>query len=97
MVGHADSGIDVQEFLVTPVKRNTFKDGVEKVANIYHTLKKILAEKGIETAVGDEGDFAPKFLNTIASFVNSSKRSFMMMIIFFLKWESCLVLMLKYK
>lgn len=61
---HADSGIDVQEFLITPVKRTSFRDGVEKVANIYHTLKKILADQGLETAVGDEGGFAPKLGST---------------------------------
>lgn len=61
---HADSGIDVQEFLITPVKRESFRDGLEKIANIYHTLKKILADKGLETAVGDEGGFAPKLGST---------------------------------
>lgn len=61
---HADSGIDVQEFLITPVKRESFCDGLEKIANIYHTLKKILADKGLETAVGDEGGFAPKLGST---------------------------------
>lgn len=61
---HADSGIDVQEFLITPVKRDSFRDGLEKIANIYHTLKKILADKGLETAVGDEGGFAPKLGST---------------------------------
>ena len=61
---HSDSGIDVQEFLITPVKRESFRDGLEKIANIYHTLKKILADKGLETAVGDEGGFAPKLGST---------------------------------
>lgn len=61
---HADSGIDVQEFMITPVGRNSFRDGVEKVANTYHTLKNILAKEGFETAVGDEGGFAPKLANT---------------------------------
>ena len=61
---HADSGIDVQEFLITPVKRESFRDGLEKIANIYHTLKKILADKRLETAVGDEGGFAPKLGST---------------------------------
>lgn len=61
---HADSGIDVQEFLITPVERKSFRDGVEKVANIYHNLKKILANQGLETAVGDEGGFAPKLGST---------------------------------
>ncbi|WP_265456405.1 phosphopyruvate hydratase [Enterococcus sp. HY326] len=64
---HADSGIDVQEFLITPIKRTSFRDGVEKVANIYHTLKAVLAKAGYETAVGDEGGFAPKLANTEAA------------------------------
>lgn len=64
---HADSGIDVQEFLITPVQRDSFRDGVEKIANIYHTLKGILAKKGLETAVGDEGGFAPKLGSTEAA------------------------------
>ncbi|MFD2728270.1 phosphopyruvate hydratase [Enterococcus camelliae] len=64
---HADSGIDVQEFLITPVKRTSFRDGVEKIANTYHTLKKLLAEQGYETAVGDEGGFAPKLPSTEAA------------------------------
>ncbi len=61
---HADSGIDVQEFLITPVKRESFRNGLEKIANIYHILKKILSDKGLETAVGDEGGFAPKLGST---------------------------------
>ena len=61
---HADSGIDVQEFMITPVKRDSFRDGMEKIANTYHTLKSILSEKGLETAVGDEGGFAPKLGST---------------------------------
>ncbi|EKB5511875.1 phosphopyruvate hydratase [Listeria monocytogenes] len=64
---HADSGIDVQEFLITPVRRSSFRDGVEKIANIYHTLKSVLAKEGFETAVGDEGGFAPKLANTEAA------------------------------
>ncbi len=64
---HADSGIDVQEFMITPVKRSSFRDGVEKVANTYHTIKNILAKEGFETAVGDEGGFAPKLANTEAA------------------------------
>lgn len=61
---HADSGIDVQEFMITPVGRTSFRDGVEKIANTYHTLKSILAHEGFETAIGDEGGFAPKLANT---------------------------------
>lgn len=64
---HADSGIDVQEFLLTPVKRDNFRDGVEKIANTYHTLKSVLSKEGYETAVGDEGGFAPKLGSTEAA------------------------------
>lgn len=64
---HADSGIDVQEFLITPVERKSFRDGVEKIANVYHTLKTVLAKEGYETAVGDEGGFAPKLGSTEAA------------------------------
>lgn len=64
---HADSGIDVQEFMITPVERKSFRDGVEKIANTYHTLKKILAEEGYEVAVGDEGGFAPRLPSTEAA------------------------------
>ena len=61
---HADSGIDTQEFMLTPVKRDSFRDGFEKVANVYHTLKGILSEQGLSTAVGDEGGFAPRLETT---------------------------------
>lgn len=61
---HADSGIDVQEFLITPIGTSTFRTGLEMVADTYHTLKKILKEKGLETAVGDEGGFAPRLKST---------------------------------
>lgn len=61
---HADSGIDIQEFMITPVKRDSFREGVEKVTNVYHTLKKLLGEAGFATSVGDEGGFAPKLKNS---------------------------------
>jgi len=61
---HADSGIDTQEFMLTPVKRKSFRDGVEKIANVYHTLKGILSAQGLSTAVGDEGGFAPRLETT---------------------------------
>ena len=56
---HADNGIDIQEFMITPVKKTSFRDGFEKIVNTYHTLKKVLEEKGYETGLGDEGGFAP--------------------------------------
>lgn len=61
---HADSGIDVQEFLITPIGASNFRIGLEMVADTYHTLKKMLKDKGLETAVGDEGGFAPRLKST---------------------------------
>ncbi|OJF91680.1 phosphopyruvate hydratase [Alkalibacterium sp. 20] len=61
---HADSGIDVQEFLITPIGTSKFRTGLEMIADTYHTLKKILKDKGLETAVGDEGGFAPRLKST---------------------------------
>ena len=57
---HADSGLDVQEFMIVPAAAPSFKEGLRAACEIYHTLKKILAKKGMVTAVGDEGGFAPK-------------------------------------
>lgn len=56
---HADNGIDVQEFMITPVNKTSFRDGFEKIVNTYHTLKKVLEGMGFETGLGDEGGFAP--------------------------------------
>lgn len=61
---HADSGIDVQEFLITPIGKSKFREGFEIIANTYHTLKSILKSKGLETSVGDEGGFAPRLKST---------------------------------
>lgn len=56
---HADNGIDIQEFMITPVERTSFRDGFEKIVNTYHTLKKVIEEAGFTTGLGDEGGFAP--------------------------------------
>lgn len=56
---HADNGIDIQEFMITPVERTSFRDGFEKIVNTYHTLKKVIDEAGYATGLGDEGGFAP--------------------------------------
>lgn len=56
---HADNGIDIQEFMITPVKKSSFRDGFEKIVNTYHTLKKVIEDAGFETGLGDEGGFAP--------------------------------------
>jgi len=57
---HADSGINIQEFMIVPTGAASFSDGIRMGCEIYHTLKKILAKAGYTTAVGDEGGFAPK-------------------------------------
>lgn len=56
---HADNQIDIQEFMITPVERQSFRDGFEKIANTYHTLKKVIEAAGYTTGLGDEGGFAP--------------------------------------
>ena len=56
---HADNTVDFQEFMIMPVGACCFKEGLKMCAEIYHTLKKILKEENLNTAVGDEGGFAP--------------------------------------
>lgn len=56
---HADNGLDIQEFMVVPVKE-TFRESLRAGSEIFHTLKKILNKKGLSTGIGDEGGFAPK-------------------------------------
>jgi enolase len=56
---HADNNVDLQEFMVMPAGRPTFSEALRCGAEVFHNLKKVLAEKGMNTAVGDEGGFAP--------------------------------------
>ena len=56
---HADSGLTVQEFMIMPVGAKTFSECMRMGVEVYHNLKKVLKEKGLSTAVGDEGGFAP--------------------------------------
>ena len=56
---HADSTLSVQEFMIMPVGAPNFKECVRMCAEVYHNLKKVLKERGLATAVGDEGGFAP--------------------------------------
>ena len=56
---HADNTVDFQEFMIVPVGACCFKEGLRMCAEIYHTLKKILKKQNLNTAVGDEGGFAP--------------------------------------
>jgi enolase len=56
---HADNSVDIQEFMILPVGAQTFAEALRYGAEIFHTLKKVLHERGLATAVGDEGGFAP--------------------------------------
>ncbi|WP_334186500.1 phosphopyruvate hydratase [Noviherbaspirillum sp.] len=60
---HADNNLDLQEFMIIPVGAPSFREAVRYGAEVFHTLKKILHEKGLTTAVGDEGGFAPSVDN----------------------------------
>jgi enolase len=57
---HADNAIDFQEFMVLPVGASTFAEAIRYGAEIFHTLKSVLLEKGMSTGIGDEGGFAPE-------------------------------------
>lgn len=56
---HADNNVDIQEFMIMPVGAESFKEAVRMGTEIFHHLKRVLTEKGLSTAVGDEGGFAP--------------------------------------
>ena len=56
---HADNNVDIQEFMIMPVGAETFSDGLRMGAEVFHHLKAVLQAKGLSTAVGDEGGFAP--------------------------------------
>ena len=56
---HADNTVNTQEFMIMPVGAKTFSECIRMCSEIYHTLKKVLNEKGLDTGVGDEGGFAP--------------------------------------
>src|SRR5882724_8221721 len=57
---HSDAPIDFQEFMIMPVGAHSFSEGLRMGCEVFHSLKKVLKEKGLSTAVGDEGGFAPK-------------------------------------
>ncbi len=56
---HADNNIDFQEFMIMPVGASSFREALRMGAEVFHSLKKVLSSKGFNTAVGDEGGFAP--------------------------------------
>ena len=56
---HADNNVDVQEFMILPVGAKSFREGLRMGAEVFHSLKKVLSERGLACGVGDEGGFAP--------------------------------------
>jgi len=56
---HADNNVDIQEFMIQPVSAATFAEALRMGAEVFHQLKKVLSSRGLSTAVGDEGGFAP--------------------------------------
>ncbi len=56
---HADNNVDIQEFMIMPVGATSFAEGLRMCAEVFHNLKKVLKSEGLNTAVGDEGGFAP--------------------------------------
>jgi len=60
---HADTKVDVQEFMVAPVGATTFREALQWGAEVYHSLKAVLKERGLATGLGDEGGFAPDLAN----------------------------------
>ncbi|MCG3412630.1 phosphopyruvate hydratase [Staphylococcus massiliensis] len=75
---HADNNVDIQEFMIMPVGAQSFKEALRMGAEIFHALKSVLADKGLNTAVGDEGGFAPDLgsneeaLSTIVSAIEKA-------------------------
>jgi enolase len=64
---HSDAPIDFQEFMIMPTGATSFREALRMGAEVFHSLKKVLKEKGLATAVGDEGGFAPKLASTEAA------------------------------
>lgn len=62
---HADNNVDVQEFMAMPVGAKSFKEALRMGAEVFHALKKVLKDKGLNTSVGDEGGFAPNLESNV--------------------------------
>jgi enolase len=65
---HADNNVDFQEFMIMPFGAKSFREGLRMGAEVFHSLKKVLHDKGLNTAVGDEGGFAPSLKSTEEAF-----------------------------
>ena len=64
---HADTNVDIQEFMIAPIGAATFSEGLRQGVEVYHALKSVLKQRGLVTAVGDEGGFAPNLDNNRAA------------------------------
>jgi enolase len=64
---HADSNVDIQEFMIAPIGAPTFREALRTGAEVYHTLKSVLKKKGLATGLGDEGGFAPSLPTNAAA------------------------------
>ena len=64
---HADSGVDVQEFMIAPIGAETFGEALREGTEVYHALKSVIKDKGLSTGLGDEGGFAPSVESTKAA------------------------------
>ncbi len=64
---HADSDVDVQEFMIAPIGASTFADALQMGAGVYHSLKSVLKKQGLSTGLGDEGGFAPNLPQNVAA------------------------------
>ncbi|GAB1689458.1 phosphopyruvate hydratase [Krasilnikovia sp. M28-CT-15] len=64
---HADSNVDVQEFMIAPIGAPTFREALRSGAEVYHALKSVLKKKGLSTGLGDEGGFAPNLPTNAAA------------------------------
>ncbi|MGY0233233.1 phosphopyruvate hydratase [Longispora urticae] len=64
---HADSNVDVQEFMIAPIGAPTFKEALRSGVEVYHALKAVLKKKGLSTGLGDEGGFAPNLPTNAAA------------------------------
>ncbi len=71
---HADNTVDLQEFMIMPIGAEDFADRLRMCAEVYHTLKYILKERGLSTGVGDEGGFAPNMPNSRRSWSSSARQ-----------------------
>lgn len=61
---HADNSLDIQEFMIVPAEKEGFREQLRVCAEVYHSLKSLLKDRGLHTSVGDEGGFAPDFIDT---------------------------------